>query len=151
MHTPPHNSALAAWRCLAVRRGLLPGVLHGKRFSDFAVLMAAAALAFEERREFSEADVNAVLKDWLAGAGAMLATDHVELRRWLVDDGWLERDGYGWCYRRTVPSRGRSAVLAELATVDLAAVAAAERADDARRRALRKANWNRAHRQVQST
>ena len=52
--------------------------------------MAAAALAFDPQREYSEAEVNEVLKAWLAGAGAMLATDHVELRRWLVDCGLVD-------------------------------------------------------------
>ncbi len=47
-----------------------------------------------------EVDVNAALKAALQGAAVCLGTDHVELRRWLVDAGWLARDGYGRDYRR---------------------------------------------------
>ncbi|MDO8418420.1 MAG: DUF2087 domain-containing protein [Rubrivivax sp.] len=46
-----------------------------------------------------EREVNLWLKAQLAGAAAFLDTDHVELRRWLVDAGWLWRDGYGREYR----------------------------------------------------
>lgn len=48
----------------------------------------------------SERQVNEELKGQLAGAASFLDTDHVELRRWLVDAGWLARDGYGREYRR---------------------------------------------------
>jgi hypothetical protein len=30
----------------------------------------------------------------------MVQTDHVELRRWLVDAGYLARDGWGYAYVR---------------------------------------------------
>jgi hypothetical protein len=49
----------------------------------------------------SERQVNEELKGQLAGAACFVDTDHVELRRWLVDAGWLRRDGYGREYRRT--------------------------------------------------
>ena len=48
----------------------------------------------------NEPGINAVLKAQLAGPAVWLHTDHVELRRWLVDAGWLQRDGYGREYRR---------------------------------------------------
>ncbi len=47
-----------------------------------------------------EAEVNGALKVALEQACQCLGTDHVELRRWLVDSGWLARDGYGREYRR---------------------------------------------------
>jgi Uncharacterized protein conserved in bacteria (DUF2087) len=48
----------------------------------------------------TETGVTAALQAQLAGAACFLDTDHVELRRWLVDGGWLARDGYGRAYRR---------------------------------------------------
>lgn len=47
-----------------------------------------------------EADVNAALTHALAGPCSFLGIDHVELRRWLVDCGWMQRDGFGREYRR---------------------------------------------------
>ena len=47
-----------------------------------------------------EDEVNRRLSDWLADVGAMVQTDHVELRRWLVDAGYLARDGWGYAYVR---------------------------------------------------
>jgi hypothetical protein len=55
----------------------------------------------------NEPEVNQALKAALAGAARCLATDHVELRRWLVDAGWLERDGFGRQYRRVPLDRLR--------------------------------------------
>ena len=48
----------------------------------------------------NEAGVNVEIKLALQGAARCMDTDHVELRRWLVDGGWLSRDGFGREYRR---------------------------------------------------
>lgn len=55
------------------------------------------------RTVMDERAVNVALRAQLAGAACCLATDHVELRRWLCDAGWLDRDGYGRAYRRQPP------------------------------------------------
>jgi hypothetical protein len=141
MTTPAEAFPLTLFRRLAVKRGLLPGTLHGNHPADFAVVMAAATLAFEAQREYSEAEVNAVLKSWLAGAGAMLATDHVELRRWLVDCGLVVRDGFGRRYVRDPVPGAYAAALGALAGVDLAAIAREAVDADAATRAERKARW----------
>ena len=54
-----------------------------------ALVLALASAAIEVGREHREADVNRILESWLEGPGAMLRTDHVELRRWLVDAGFV--------------------------------------------------------------
>ncbi len=143
MTTPHEPSPLTLFRRLAVKRGLLPGTLHGNHPADFAVVMAAASLAFELQHEYSEAEVNAVLKTWLAGAGAMLATDHVELRRWLVDCRLVARDGFGRRYVRGPAPGTFAAVIDALAGIDLGAVARDAMAADAASRAERKAHWER--------
>ncbi len=137
------NPILAAFRRLAVREGLTLGALHGGRRADFLVVTAAAALACARGRDYTEAEINALLRDWLAGPGAMLSTDHVELRRWLVDCGLLARDGYGRRYARTDAAGEWLAVLAALDGADLSAEAGAARAAEAARRAERKASWER--------
>ena len=141
MPPPGTESHLAAFRRLAVKQGLLLGTLNGGRREDFVVALAAAAHAFNDDRDYDEAAVNATLKAWLAGPGSMFATDHVELRRWLVDVGLLERDGYGRRYRRTVPQGDWAAAIAALQGLDLAAEAARARAAEDARRAERKARW----------
>lgn len=135
---------LATFRRLAIREGLTLGALHAGRRGDFLVVLASAALAVGRGREYTEAEVNAALRDWLAGPGAMLATDHVELRRWLVDSGLLERDGYGRRYARSGAAGEWVDVFVALEGADLAAEARAARSAEAARRAARKASW--AHR-----
>ncbi|HET9340223.1 MAG TPA: DUF2087 domain-containing protein [Casimicrobiaceae bacterium] len=130
---------VAAWREVAVKRGVGLGALSGSRGGAFAATMAAASLSLPTERTATEREVNERLVAWLAGPGAMLATDHVELRRWLVDLGLVERDGFGRAYRRVAPPPALAAAVEALARVDPAAIAAQARDDDARRRAERRA------------
>jgi len=92
----------------------------------------------------TEGQVNEVLKAQLAGAAAFLDTDHVELRRWLVDAGWLARDGYGREYRRVVlaslPAAQR-ALGEALADIDAGAWVADLRRSRQAQREARRADW----------
>ena len=126
---------------LALRRGISLGVLHSTSRDDFALMLAAAAAAFPPHRTYSEREVNDILRAWLAGAGSMLAVDHVELRRWLVDNRLLDRDGFGRVYAPGHPPPALAAVVATLAGVDLAGVAEAARSRDAIARERRKRQW----------
>jgi len=95
-------------------------------------------------RALSEAQVNELLKHQLAGAVCFLGTDHVELRRWLVDAGALQRDDFGREYRRVATSRLPETLrdLAELLEgLDPAAFTAAERQRHEAERAARRARW----------
>jgi tRNA(adenine34) deaminase len=132
---------LATWRRLCVRNALSVGGLQSGRQQDFGVVLAAAALAFDEGATYSEAEVNERLKAWLAEPGAMLGTDHVELRRWLVDMRLLDRDGYGRSYWRASAPPAFQAALQALAGWDLSVVTRTARDADARRRAERKSAW----------
>jgi len=93
--------------------------------SDRALVLALAACAIEPGRALREDEVNRRLRDWLADVGAMLDTDHVELRRWLVDTGYVARDDWGHAYVRgpAQVERARQA----LGTADAAALAGAVR------------------------
>jgi len=85
---------------LALRQGVHLSTLQQKAGGDLELLFASAALAFPSDASFTEKDSNEILKRFLAGAGVMVATDHVELRRWMVDAGFLQRSDYGTDYRR---------------------------------------------------
>ena len=148
-HRPPapaRSSAVDRYATLALRREVSLGVLLSTHARDFHVMLAAAAQSFPRHREFSEREVNDLLRSFLADAGSMLATDHVEMRRWLVDFRLLARDGYGRVYKAGTPKAEISALVAELAGIDLAEVARAARATDAARRAARKERWENAKR-----
>jgi len=133
--------AAERFAALAIRRGIALGALRAGAARDFDLVLAAAAAAFVPTRTYTEREVNERLRAFLAGAGAMLATDHVELRRWLVDFRLLERDGYGRAYARASPAGDIGGLARELAEVDLDALARTAREADAARRAERKARW----------
>jgi len=133
--------SLARLLALAVRQRLSIGVLASNSAADFALVMAAAGSSIASGETLSEREVNERLKAFLEGAGAMLAVDHVELRRWLVDNGVLERDGFGRAYTRGQPRDEIAQAMGELAGVDLAGVVHDARALDASRRAERKRTW----------
>ncbi|MEO8755812.1 MAG: DUF2087 domain-containing protein, partial [Casimicrobiaceae bacterium] len=97
------NAYIERLAALALRQGLSLGVMHSSSQSDFALMLASAAQCFVRSREYTEREVNDRLRAWLAGAGAMVAVDHVELRRWLVDSGVLTRDGFGRAYTPGAP------------------------------------------------
>ena len=102
MKLPPRLSALV------VKNGISLSLLAE---ADRALVLALAATAIEPGRAHREADVNRMLQNWLAGPGAMLRTDHVELRRWLVDAGFVSRDGFGRAYVRGEAEAARATAL----------------------------------------
>jgi hypothetical protein len=131
---------------LALRHAVSLGVLQSTSARDFAVVLAAAAQSFPEGENLSEREVNERLRAFLDDAGSMLATDHVELRRWLVDSHVLDRDGYGRVYTAGTPAPEIAQFMRELSGVDLAEFARGARASEAARRAERKARWQAAGR-----
>ena len=137
----PVPTAAQRYATLAVRQGISLGALQSNHARDFAVVVAVAAQAFEAGRVYTEREVNERLRAFLAGAGSMLATDHVELRRWLIDVRVLARDGFGRAYTVGTPGPQFAAVAAQLADVDLAALARDARAQEAAARAERKERW----------
>jgi len=134
-------AAVDRFAALALRRDVSLGVLLSTHPRDFAVLLAAAVQSFPSGREFSEREVNELLRIFLDNAGSMLGTDHVELRRWLVDFHVLDRDGYGRAYTAGAPTAELADLIRQLEGVDLLARARAAREGEAARRAERKARW----------
>jgi len=130
MKLPPRLAALV------VKDGVSLGLLGE---ADRALVLALAAAALEPRRAHREAEVNATLEAWLAGPGAMLRTDHVELRRWLVDAGFVSRDGFGRAYVRGETEAARAtAVLGEASAGTLADAVLTHRAARAAEREARR-------------
>lgn len=95
----PASSTEAALRRLVVKDGVgLGGLGSADRGLALALVWATLPPA-----PLNEPAVNEALKQALAGPACWLRTDHVELRRWLVDTGWLARDGFGRVYAPTLP------------------------------------------------
>lgn len=126
---------------LALRQGLSLGMMRTSSAGDFVLMMAAAGCEFSTDDACDEREVNARLRSWLAGPGAMLAVDHVELRRWMVDNSVLARDGFGRIYTKGTPRPEIADAMACLAGHDLAALVSEARTRDAAQRAARKAQW----------
>ena len=66
---------------------------------DERVLLKSAVFPFEPDRIYNEAQINIQLEQWLEQIGTTLFVDHVKLRRYLVDAGYLRRDRAGRAYR----------------------------------------------------
>jgi hypothetical protein len=135
------NAYIERLEALAPRQGLSLGGMHSASPADFALMLAAAAQSFTPATVYTEREVNGRLRAMLAGVGLMLAVDHVELRRWLVDTGVLTRDGFGRAYTPGVPSPAIAVAIEALAGHDLDAIARTARERDAARREARRSQW----------
>jgi len=135
------NAYIERLEALAPRQGLSLGGMHSASPADFALMLAAAAQSFAPATVYTEREVNGRLRAMLAGVGLMLAVDHVELRRWLVDTGVLTRDGFGRAYTPGVPSPAIAVAIEALAGHDLDAIARTARERDAARREARRSQW----------
>jgi hypothetical protein len=66
---------------------------------DQLVLLKSIAIGFDATQSYSETEINAGIKDWLARMSRFPGWDHLTLRRRLVDEGLLSRTQDGSCYR----------------------------------------------------
>jgi hypothetical protein len=105
---------------------------------DREILLKSIALGLDEKRSYSEREVNEILKRWKREVAPALACDHVTLRRWLVDYGHLERTRDGSKYRLGFPANS-VAFDVEIYDVDLPATVAAFLAERERKAAERRA------------
>jgi hypothetical protein len=76
-----------------VREGRLTGL--PVQLSRRRIVLEHVVQSFEPGRDYSEREVNAVLRAWTEGGGV----DHVTVRRYLVDEGLLSRSDNN--YRRS--------------------------------------------------
>jgi hypothetical protein len=76
-----------------------------RRPQDRHILLKSVVLTLDRAGEYAEPEINEALKRWLAHIGRSLDLDHAALRRYLVDDGYLERDRDGSRYRVSAPER----------------------------------------------
>ena len=81
---------------------LLENASHGKAIPrkrrQLHVLLKSVVLLLEPKQDYSERQINDTLKKWLDTVGKPLEIDYVNLRRRLVDEGYLIRDRAGRHY-----------------------------------------------------
>jgi hypothetical protein len=101
---------------LCVRSGMngLP-----RKSRDRQILFKSIALLLVPEKVYSEAEVNQTIRLWLAAVAVRLQTDHVALRRNLVENGYLVRDPRGAEYRLHEPSGGGIAFDTDVDAVDV--------------------------------
>jgi hypothetical protein len=66
---------------------------------DRHILFKSVTLLLDPKKSYAETEINQQLGQWLAEIGQTVEVDHVTLRRYLVDEGYLERDPAGKNYR----------------------------------------------------
>ena len=141
VHFADAPAALAALASLVLKERMLLGGLPAPHQ---AVALGLAWCALPQELVLRESDVNATLKHCLAEECSFLNVDHVELRRWLVDAGWLTRDGFGREYRRVAAldlPYPHALIASALTGMDPRSWVAGIRAADATRRGARRRAW----------
>ena len=93
---------------------------------DRDILVQSFLLTLDSSRAYAEGEINEALREWKRDVAATIETDHVTLRRLLVDLGRLERTPDGAAYRVGFPP-GAVAFDLGLYDLDLRATVAAYR------------------------
>ena len=78
---------------------ILGGRVMPKKQISQHILFFSATLALQPDREYAEKELNEILGAWSSQFGGNFNLDHVTLRRYLVDTGYLTRDASGSSYR----------------------------------------------------
>lgn len=108
-----------------------------RRRRDRQILMKSILMLLDSGRAYSEREINVLLRAWGRDVAPAISTDHVTLRRLLVDHGLLERSTDGAAYRVGFPPAGTVFEL-EVEDVDVRATVAAylehERREASKRR-----------------
>jgi 4a-hydroxytetrahydrobiopterin dehydratase len=115
MHTTSPRTIDAATAASRLRALTKSGFGRGlpRREADRYILLHAVSDVLGDDETLDEKAFTVRIKDWLADAGARLETDAVTLRRALVDDGFVARDGRGKAYRRSRAYERRFVIAAE--------------------------------------
>jgi len=91
---------------------------------DRDILIKSIAMGLDSARSYTEPEINELLNDWKRDVAPAIDTDHVSIRRLLVDYGKLERTPDGGHYRVGFPLTDPLFDL-EVDEIDLAATVAA--------------------------
>ena len=76
--------------------GFGPGLPRKRR--DQRILLKSVAVHLGHGSSYSETEINDALQSWIDGMGSGVRMDHVSLRRYLIDEGYVTRDAAGRTY-----------------------------------------------------
>jgi len=91
---------------------------------DREILMKSFVMLLDSEATYTEEQINAALLDWAREVVPAIRTDHVTIRRLLIDYGHLERTANGAFYRVGFPPRPLAFDL-EVDDIDVRATVAA--------------------------
>ncbi len=77
---------------------------YPRKPQDRIVFLGGLSISLMQRESYSEPELNEAIAGWLQSFDAATMLDHVTLRRYLVDIGYLRRDGAGLRYSVAVPA-----------------------------------------------
>lgn len=100
---------------------------------DREILVKSILMRLDSARSYAEGEVNDLLERWNREVAPGIETDHVTVRRLLVDLGHLERTADGGAYRVGFPADAVAFEL-EIDDVDVSAMIAAYRARPRKKR-----------------
>ena len=125
-----------------VERICLIGAAKGpRRFPrkrrDRQIVTKSILMTLDSARTYSELEINEAIQRWNVEVAPEISTDHVSVRRTLIDYGYLERTASGKKYRVGFPP-GPVAFDLEIDDIDIRATVAAYR-DQMERRAQERA------------
>ncbi len=112
-------------RLVALCRGTDSGLTRKHR--DRHIIFRSIVQTLDAKITYSEQTLNEGLKAWASEVGMGIAVDHVTLRRYLVDAGYLCRDRQGTTYRVQIGGTGEVRFERAVGSVDSAAVVHAAR------------------------
>ncbi len=92
-----------AERLIRLAAGFQPRPLPRRR-RDRQILMKSFLLTLDSDRGYTEPEMNAAIQRWNDEVAPAIETDHVTIRRLLVDHGLLERRRDGRAYRVGFPA-----------------------------------------------
>ena len=128
------DAALFEERLGRICLGSRPSLPRNRR--DRAILLRSATLGLNTTTVYSELEINLALQDWGRLVAPDLGADHVQVRRALVDEGFLGRTPDGQAYV-VLEAGPRVAFTFEqaVAALDPSAIVAARRGEIAAKRA----------------
>ena len=99
------------------------------------ILLKSALLQMEKDRVYTEKEINAKLADWVE-TSKMESMDHITMRRYLVDAGYLTRTSNGTSYQLSSPVLPSPTFEESIDSLNLAEILEEARADIQRRKEL---------------
>jgi hypothetical protein len=110
------------------------GAAFPRRQRDRHILYRCMVQMFDMKEPCSEADLNDALRGWLSGIGTNFEMDHVTLRRYLVDEGYVLRDAGGSRYVVNLEGNGLVEFDKEVSRIDSITVVLAAKTRAAERK-----------------